>query len=58
MIDVKQVKAQWSKLLKQAYASHEIIQAKVGKRYAHSMLLIPSAPKRMRGRVTGIDVLN
>jgi prevent-host-death family protein len=54
-VNVHDAKTQFSKLLEQAHAGQEIILAKAGKPYARMMPLAPTAPKRVRGRVKGID---
>jgi prevent-host-death family protein len=54
-INVNDAKKQFSKLLEQAHAGQEIIVAKAGNPYARMMPLAPAAPKRIRGRVKGID---
>jgi prevent-host-death family protein len=55
LVNVHDAKTQFSKLLEQAHAGQEIILAKAGKPYARMMPLAPAAPKRVRGRVKGID---
>ena len=52
LINVRDAKTQFSKLLEQAHGGQEIILAKAGKPYARMM---PLAPKRQRGRVKGIN---
>jgi prevent-host-death family protein len=55
LVNVHDAKTQFSKLLEQAHAGQEIILAKAGKPYARMVPLAISAPKRLRGRVRGID---
>jgi prevent-host-death family protein len=55
LVNVHDAKTQFSKLLEQAHAGQEIILAKAGKPYARMVPLAPAAPKRVRGRVKGID---
>lgn len=55
IVNVHDAKTQFSKLLEQAHAGQEIILAKAGKPYARMVPLEAAAPKRMRGRVKGID---
>jgi prevent-host-death family protein len=55
LVNVHDAKTQFSKLLEQAHAGQEIILAKAGKPYARMMPLAPAAPKRVRGRLKGID---
>jgi prevent-host-death family protein len=55
LVNVHDAKTQFSKLLEQAHSGQEIILAKAGKPYARMMPLAPTPPKRVRGRVKGID---
>lgn len=55
LINVHDAKTQFSKLLEQAHAGQEIILAKAGKPYARMVPLAPATPKRVRGRMKGID---
>lgn len=55
LVNVHDAKTQFSKLLERAHAGEEIILAKAGKPYARMMPLEAAAPKRMRGRLKGID---
>lgn len=55
LVNVRDAKTQFSKLLEQAHAGQEIILAKAGKPYARMMPLAPEASKRQRGRVKGIN---
>lgn len=55
LVNVHDAKTQFSKLLEQAHAGQEIILAKAGKPYARMVPLEPVAPKRVRGRLKGID---
>jgi prevent-host-death family protein len=55
LVNVHDAKTQFSKLLEQAHASQEIILAKAGKPYARMVPLEAAVPKRLRGRLKGID---
>ena len=55
LVNVHDAKTQFSKLLEQAHAGQEIILAKAGKPYARMVPLAPATPKRLRGRVIGIN---
>ncbi len=55
LVNVHDAKTQFSKLLEQAHAGQEIILAKAGKPYARMVPLAPGTPKRVRGRLKGID---
>jgi prevent-host-death family protein len=50
-VNVRQAKAQFSRLLEQAHAGQEIILAKAGKPYARLMPLAAPAAERRPGRL-------
>jgi prevent-host-death family protein len=55
LVDVNAAKTRLLELIEQAHAGQEIILTKAGAPYARMMPLAHPAPKRIRGRVKGID---
>jgi prevent-host-death family protein len=55
MINVREAKTNFSKLLEDAHAGKEIILAKAGKPYARLMPLAQSGDVRKPGRIPEID---